>query len=125
MPNQLSSVKQRLSLAEHKAVLAALNEIAEQEQTTASDLVRLAIRGLVATCARDPVVAEPLRRAAMAAAPGMPPQFRTAAQVARFKRQQREFDHLLQELNLVGPGDVQERNSVVSNRANLRLVSME
>lgn len=124
MPNQLSTAKQRLSLAEHKAVLAALNEIAEQEQTTASDLVRLAIRRLVAKRATDPAVAEPLRRAVIAAAPGMPPHFRTPAQVARFKRQQREFDHLLQELNLADPGDVQARNSVVRNRANLRLVSM-
>jgi uncharacterized protein (DUF2236 family) len=124
MPNQLSTTKQRLSLAEHKATLAALNEIAEQEQTTASNLVRLAIRRLVAKRATDPAMAEPLRRAVMAATPRVPPQFRSAAQVARFKRQQRELDLLLQELNLAKPGDVQTGNSVVRNRANLRLVSM-
>lgn len=125
MPNQLSKSKRRITLAEEKAVLAVLAEIAGQERRgTVSDLLRLAARRLIAERALDPAVSDKLRRTVLAYAPRMPVHFRTPAQVARFKRQQREFDQLLQELNLVRSEEIQVRNSVVRNPGNLRLLSI-
>ncbi len=43
----------------------------------------------------------------------MPAQFKTAAQVARFKRAQREFDQVVLDLQLASPDAIQERNSLV------------
>ncbi len=125
MPNQLSSSKRRITLAEHRGVVAALNELADQREMSASDLVRMAIRKLVAEETADPAMAKRLRRVVMEASPVMPPHFRTPGQVSRFKRRQREYDDVLQALNLVGPEEVQARNSIVRNRTKLRLVSMK
>lgn len=117
MPNQLSTSKRRITLAEQNAVLAALNEIADLDQTTASDLLRFAVRKLIAERATDSVTAAKLQRSVLVHAPSMPTHFRTPAQVARFKRQQREFDQLLQEMNLAQPEEIQARNSVVRSPA--------
>jgi hypothetical protein len=49
-------------------------------------------------------------------APMMPKHFKTAAQVSRFKRSQREFDQVLLDLGLATPEAIQQRNSLVSSR---------
>jgi len=113
MPNQLSQHKRRTTLAEHGAVLVALNEIARREDTTVTALLRRAARMLVRDYATDPELAAALRQAVRSAAPEVPMRFRTAAQLARFKRQQRVFDRVLLELGLDEPWAVQQRNSVV------------
>lgn len=43
----------------------------------------------------------------------MPKRFKTAAQVARFKRAQRYFDQVLLDLDISSPQDVKQRNSVI------------
>ena len=113
MPNQLSQQKRRTTLAEHRAVLVALDEIARREDTTVTALLRRAARALVKDYAADPEQAVALRKAVRSAAPELPAQFRTAAQLARFKRQQRVFDRLLLELGLDEPWAIQQRNSVI------------
>lgn len=125
MPNQLSKSKRRQSLAEHEAVLAALAEIARVEDTTVMALLRQAARELVRRWASDPTQADVVRRAVWAKAPRMPAQFSTAAQVARFKRSQREFDQVLLDLALASPQAIQQRNSVVSPRRLIRMIDFD
>lgn len=125
MPNQLSKSKKRQSLAEHEAVLAALAEIAKQEERTVMDLLREATRELVRRKAASPSSAEQLRKAVMARAPEMPAHFKTPAQVARFKRAQREFDQVLLDLALTSPQEVQARNSIVSPKRSLRILNFD
>jgi predicted Zn-dependent protease with MMP-like domain len=55
-------------------------------------------------------------------APKMPPRFKTAAQVARFKRAQREFDQVLLDLALASPQSIQQRNSVASASRAVRMI---
>jgi hypothetical protein len=125
MPNQLSKAKRRQSLAEHEAVLAALAEIARREGTTVMALLRQATRALVKQKAIDPAQAEDLREVILRKAPRMPARFKTAAQVARFKRAQREFDQVLLDLELATPRAIQERNSIVPSRQGIRLVDFD
>lgn len=116
MPNQLSASKRRQSLAEHAAVLAALAQIAKREKTTVMALLREAAREVVRKRAKQPAHAEQLRATVWNSAPRPPKQFKTAAQLARFKRAQREFDQVVLELQLVAPQEVQARNSIAAHR---------
>ena len=125
MPNQLASTKRRRSLAEHEAVLAALAEIARLEGTTVMALLRKAVRDTVRTRAEDPARATRLRAVVMPFCPKPPVQFATAAQLARFKRAQREFDDVLLALQLVSPGALQSRNSIVASHCNIRIPELE
>jgi hypothetical protein len=125
MPNQLAKSKRRQSLAEHEAVLAALAEIPRQENTTVMALLRQAARELVRKKAANTAQAETLRAVAWQKAPRMPLRFQTAAQVARFKRQQREFDQALLDMALASPLVIQQRNSVVPSRRAIRLIDFD
>ena len=122
MPNQLSKSKRRQSLAEHEAVLTALAGIARAEDTTVMALLRQATRDLVKRKVNDPTQAERLRQLVWQKAPQMPAHFKTAAQVARFKRAQREFDQVLLDLELSSPQSVQQRNSVIPSRQPFRVI---
>ena len=121
MPNQLAKSKRRQSLAEHEAVLAAFAEIARRENTSVMALLRQAAREWVKKQAADPAHAEKLRQIVWQKAPRMPLRFKTAAQVARFKRRQREFDQALLDMALATPLVIQRRNSVVRSRGAIRL----
>jgi len=125
MPNQLSKSKRRQSLAEHEAVLAALAEIARREDTTVMALLRQATRDLVKNRVSEPIQAERLRQLIWQKAPQMPAFFKTAAQVARFKRAQREFDQVLLDLALASPQAIQQRNSVAPSRRAIRLIDFD
>ena len=123
MPNQLAKSKRRQSLAEHAAVLAALATIARREGTTVMDLLRTAARHVVRQRAAVPAHAQALRAVVWQMAPQMPSRFKTATQLARFKRAQREFDLVLLDLQLADPAEVQARNSIVRGDRPLRLVN--
>lgn len=125
MPNQLAQSKRRQSLAEHEAVLAVLTEIARREDTTVMSLLRQAARELVRQKSNDPILAEALRQVAWQRAPRMPARFKSPAQVARFKRQQREFDQALLQMALASPQAIQQRNSVVPSRRAIRLIDFD
>jgi hypothetical protein len=125
MPNQLSKSKRWQSLAEHEAVLTALAEIARREGTTVMALLRRATRALVKQKTIDPAQPEDLCEVIWRKAPWMPARFKTAAQVARFKRAQREFDQVLLDLELATPRAIQERNSIVPSRQGIRLVDFD
>ena len=125
MPNQLSKSKRRQSLAEHEAVLAALAEIARHEDTTVMALLRQATRELVKKRATEPIQAERLRQLVWQKAPRMPAYFKTAAQVERFKRAQREFDQVLLDLALASPQAIQQRNSIASPRRAVRMIDFD
>lgn len=125
MPNQPSKSKRRQSLAEHEAVLAALEEIARTEDTTVMALLREATRDLVKRKTNEPAQLERLRQAVWEKAPQMPTRFKTVAEVARFKRAQREFDQVLLDLALASPQAIQQRNSLVSPRRTIRLIDFD
>ena len=122
MPNQLAQTKRRKTVAEHVAVFAAMETIAQRENATAMDLLRQAIRQFVRERVHDLETAEEVKQTVFGYAPRMPVEFKTHAQVARFKRQQRDFDEILIELNLVSPAEVQRRNSLLSRSVRPRLV---
>lgn len=121
VPNQLSKSKRRQSLAEHEAVLTALTEIARREDTTVMALLRQATRQLVREKASAANMLR-VRELVLTKAPKMPPRFKTPAQVARFKRAQREFDQVLLDLGLASPESLQQRNSVAAASRPVRMV---
>ena len=121
MPNQLSKSKRRQSLAEHEAVLAALAQIARSEDTTVMALLRRAAREFIKREVTNPAQIERLRPVVLQWAPRMPASFKTPAQVARFKRAQREFDQVLLDLALASPQEIQRRNSVASPHQVIRM----
>lgn len=123
MPNQLASFKRRQSLAESTVVLDALAAIARAEKTTVSDLVRHAMRETVRQRSSNPKLAPRLQRLAERLAPLPPESFRSAAQVARFKRAQREHDRLLLELGLTQPAEVQAKNSLTRSPQSIRVLN--
>jgi hypothetical protein len=125
MPNQLSKSKRRQSLAEHEAVLAALAAIARREDTTVMALLREAARNVVRQRAVMPAYADSLRSLVWRMAPAMPMRLKTPAQVARFKRTQREFDRVILDLQLAAPTAVQERNSLVATRQAVRMIDFD
>ena len=123
MPNQLAKTKRRQSLAEHAAVLAALATIARREDTTVMELLRAGARQIVRQRAVMPAHAEALRTTVWQMAPQLPTHFKTAAQLARFKRAQREFDHVLLDLQIAAPAEVQARNSIAPSNRPVRLLN--
>jgi len=125
MPNQLSKSKRRQSLAEHEAVLAALAEIARREDTTVMALLREAARDVVRKRLAVPSLANAIRTLVWQMAPRMPARFKTPAQVARFKRAQREFDQIVLDLNLETPAAIQKRNSLVPSHLSVRMVDFD
>ena len=125
MPNQLANSKRRQSLAEHKAVLAALAKIAELENTTMTELLRRATRDLVKERLATPRLAPALSSTIWAFAPQMPVEFKTPAKLARFKREQREFDQVVLDLQLATPAAVQQRNSIVPVRRAIRILELD
>jgi hypothetical protein len=125
MPNQLSSTKERKSVTEHEAILTALESIAQREGTTTMSLMRQAIRETVRKRTDDSSTAKWLRSIVMRFAPKPPQTFVTAAQLARFKRSQREFDQVLLDLNLVSNEGMESMNSIVSPNCKLRVFELE
>ncbi len=125
MPNQLAPSKRRKSLAEHSAVLAALAAIARREDTTVMELLRRAAREAVRQRAAQPSRADELRAVVWQMAPRMPARFKTAAQLARFKRAQRKFDQVVMDLQLAAPEEVQARNSLVPPDRPVRLLNFD
>lgn len=125
MPNQLAKYKRRKSLAEHEAVLAAIESIARMEKTTAMEMMRQALREIVKNQSQKPSRRREILSSVMAFAPKAPRGFATAAQLSRFKRQQREFDKILMELNLELPESIEARNSIVSPNSMIRVLEME
>lgn len=125
MPNQLSKTKRRQSIAEHRAVLAAIEAVARSESRTVVDVLREAIRELVRRRAEDPLQAELLRPEVWNLAPQFSAKMRTRAQVARFKREQREFDRVVLELNLAAPMDIEARNSIANPDYPVRLIGFK
>ena len=125
MPNQLSPSKRRQSIAENAAVLAALSAIARQENTTVMALLREAARKTVRTRAAQPARADELRALVWRMAPQVPRRFKTPAQLARFKRAQREFDQVVLDLKLATPADVQTRNSLAPPHQRVRLLNFD
>ena len=99
-------------MAEHAAVLAALECVAAAEGTTSTDLLRRATRELLRSRSGDQNLREMLRKVMQSHAPKAPKRFQSAAQLSRYKERLREYDTLRLELGLVDASDVQQRNSI-------------
>lgn len=125
MPNQLSPSKRRYSLCEHEAVLAALSELAEGEDTTVAGLLRRAVRKFLRNGALNAASVDRLRSVVMRFEPKPPESLETAAALRRYKRHRREFDQLLLDLGIDAPDSLNERNSVVPPSSRIRIVELE
>jgi len=125
MPNQLAKNKRRKSLAEHEAVLIALEEVARMEGTSSMALMREAIRDTIRKHTSDSLHSNRLRKAVMSCAPKPDRHFSSAAQLSRFKRSQREFDQILLDLHLTDPETVEKRNSIISPASKIRVLELE
>ena len=110
-----------MTVAEEAAVLAALDVIAQADKLTVTDLLRLGARRLIAERAADPDLRQAIRSVLEEHAPVMPTEFRSAAKVSKFKRNQREFDQLLEDLNLAEAEELQRRNSLADGPEYVRL----
>ncbi len=106
-------------------VLAALSAIARRERTTVMALLREAARDAVRKRVAQLANAAELRAVIAPLAPRMPPRFKTASQLARFKRSQRDFDQVVLDLALATPQEVQARNSVVPAHQRVRLINFD
>ena len=121
MPNQLAQSKKRMTVAEETAVLVALEVVAQADNLTVTDLLRRGARRLIAERAADPDLRQAIRSVLEEHAPVMPTEFRSAAKVSKFKRNQREFDQLLEDLNLAEAEELQRRNSLADGPEYVRL----
>jgi hypothetical protein len=120
MPNQLSRSKKRKTVAEHAAVLAVLEQIAQREGTTSTELMREAVREIIRKHAQRNTSSEDLREVLNAYAPKPPVRTRKVKELSRFKKESREFDALAMDLGLSDPVEIQSRNSI--HRASKRPV---
>lgn len=125
MSNQLAETKRRKSLAEHIAVIAALEDIASKDGISVMMLMRQAIREVIRKHADSMSNRKRLRSIVMRFAPVPPLRLDTPAQVIRLKRQQREFDQVILDLNLDDSKVIEDRNSVVSPHCRLRILELE
>jgi len=125
MPNQLARNKRRKSLAEHEAVLVALEEVARMEGTSSMALMREAIRDTIRKHTSDSLQSNRLRKVVMSCAPKPDRHFSSATQLSRFKRSQREFDQILLDLHLSDPETVEKRNSIISPTSKIRVLELE
>ncbi|MGC6424428.1 MAG: hypothetical protein ACON4O_05505 [Lentimonas sp.] len=112
MPNQLSESKKRKTVADHSAVLAALERIAVLEGTSSTELIRAAARRVVRERLGDVRMREELQAVFRAQLPKPSRKFKTPAQVARYKRKLREYDALCLDLGLSESAEIQSRNSI-------------
>jgi len=88
-------------------------------------LLREAAREAVRKRAAQPARASELQEVVWQLAPRMPRRFKTAAQLARFKRSQREFDQVVLDLQLAAPADMQARNSIVAPGQRVQLLNFD
>jgi len=122
MPNQLARSKRRLSVAEHKAVLAAVAVISRRENTPVVALIREAIRELVKRRVKDPTNKELIHSVVWKLAPRIVVSMRTPTQIKRVKREQREFDQVLLDLHFATPSEIQARNSIAHPDQPIRMI---
>ncbi|MDT8389278.1 MAG: hypothetical protein RRC34_02070 [Lentisphaeria bacterium] len=121
MPNQLSSTKRRKSLAEHEAVLSALNILARHDGTSVMIQMRRAIRKWIKQHPDANLLTDELLKETQSFAPKLPDSFSSRRQVERFKKEQREFDQIMLDLGLASADAVDVSNSVVSPGANIQV----
>lgn len=112
MPNQLAKSKRRKTVAEHAAVLAMLELIAEKEGTTSTDLIREAARNVIRRHTQAKGGVGELVETFEAFAPRLPTRICKPKDLARFKMECREYDELALDLGLRLASDVQEGNSI-------------
>lgn len=126
MPNQLAKNKLRKSLAEHAAVLKALEEVARLENTSSMALMREAIRETIRKHISDSQQqSDRLRKIVMSYAPKPDQHFSSTSQLSRFKRSQREFDQILLDLQLSDSDTVEKHNSIISPTSKIRVLELE
>ncbi len=112
MPNQLARSKKRKTVAEHAAVLEMLELVAEKESKTSTELLREAARTIIREHAQKGDDAAGLFKAFRAFSPKLPAHIHKPRDLARFKKECREYDNLALDLGLKQVTDVQESNSI-------------
>ncbi|MGJ8640495.1 MAG: hypothetical protein ACSHYA_13995 [Opitutaceae bacterium] len=114
MPNQLAQTKKRKTVAEHAAVLALLDRIAEVEGTTSTELLRSAAREVVRQYAGRESFREDLESVFQSYQPQLLETMQSAKDLSRYKRETREYDELALDLGFQNTEELQARNSIHS-----------
>ena len=125
MPNQLATEKVRKTLTEHKAVLAALADIAKEEQISIMDLMRKSLRIMISKHVEKSSRKEDIQKLVLRYAPKPPNQSLTPARLSRFKQKQREFDSLMLELQLSTPENIENQNSIIPLGSKIKIMEFE
>ena len=87
--------------------------------------MRQAVRETIKKYADNNSNRKRLRSIVMRFAPELPLRFDSHVQIMRFKRQQREFDQVILDLNLADSKAIEERNSIISPCCKLRILELE
>ena len=125
MPNKLSDVKMRKTLTEHKAVIAVLEKIAQEKNVTIMELMREGIRNEIRKNARNNNARKEILNVFKNFEPALNEDLCSPAELAKFKREQRNFDNLMLDLNLETPDHIEKNNSVVSPSAEIKVLELE
>ncbi len=125
MPNQLSDTKVRKSITEYKIVIDILNKIAKEENRTFMDLIRDSIRTKIKEHITHFSNPNELQDIINKWTPVAPKEIKTAADLSKFKKEQRKFDEILLELDLLTPQKVAEKNSFIPVDKKIRILEFE
>jgi len=122
MPNKLSDVKMRKTLTEYKAVIAVLKKIAQEKNMSIMELMREGIRNEIRKYASDHQKRRETLDILNNYEPKLGQEYSSSAELAKFKRKQRDFDNLMLELQLKTPHSIEKDNSVIPPSAKIKVL---
>ena len=125
MPNKLSDAKMRKTLTEHKSVIAILDRIAQDCNTTTMELMRKAIRNEIRMYARQEAKRDEISGIIKEFEPKISENVTSPTDIAKFKCKQRDFDRLLLELDLETPESIEKKNSLIPPASKIRVLELE
>jgi hypothetical protein len=122
MPNKLSDVKMRKTLTEYKAVLAVVEKIAQEKNMSTMEFMREGIRNEIRKYAANQHKNEAISNILKNFEPILEHKCSSPAELAKFKRKQRDFDSLMLDLKLKTPNNIEDTNSVVPPSAQIKVL---
>jgi pilus assembly protein TadC len=115
----------RKTLTEHKSVIAVLGKIAREKNMSLMDLMREGIRNEIRRYAENERAREVVFDILKDFEPVPEDEWRSPAELAKFKRKQRCFARLMLDLKLKTPDNIEKDNSAVPSSAEIRVLEFE
>jgi len=113
---------EQITLTEHKAVIAALEKIAQEKNLSIRDMMQEGIRNEIRKYAENESVRKEILNILKDFEPKLKEEITSPTELAKFKREQRNFDNLMLNLKLETPDHIEENNSVVPPSAKIRVL---